>query len=330
MSENYLISGVIFVSIFMYYQFKTTFILNSTFELVIILIYQLFLTNSVLTYFEKIDEVTFMIINTILNVNSYMLILACYEMQIMLFLFFTHLIMKFFRLLIYDKIKEIFGFILDYLFQMKSEADIILEKMNMGKKSNNGKLIDEKEILLLNNNLKSLSIMSSDISLNLIMISYLIINIQIQKKALKVPDSNVFLYNVFLVVLCATFFFDIFNLACIFYSSESKHCNFYLKLVCYSLSSIVIESESIYLNRNAVWALNSDTPLKLSDYRMYDEKFERLRRLGFSSQLFIINIIYGYSFIFMTYGLSMIDNVNNTPWFDPYFGFSAFLCIISF
>ena len=226
MSENYLISGVIFVSIFMYYQFKTTFILNSTFELVIILIYQLFLTNSVLTYFEKIDEVTFMIINTILNVNSYMLILACYEMQIMLFLFFTHLIMKFFRLLIYDKIKEIFGFILDYLFQMKSEADIILEKMNMGKKSNNGKLIDEKEILLLNNNLKSLSIMSSDISLNLIMISYLIINIQIQKNALKVPDSNVFLYNVFLVVLCATFFFDIFNLACIFYSSESKHCKF--------------------------------------------------------------------------------------------------------
>ena len=63
---------------------------------------------------------------------------------------------------------------------------------------------------------------------------------------------------------------------------------------------------------------------------MYDEKFERLRRLGFSSQLFIINIIYGYSFIFMTYGLSMIDNVNNTPWFDPYFGFSTFLCIISF
>ena len=107
----------------------------------------------------------------------------------------------------------------------------------------------------------------------------------------------------------------------------SNTVTFILNSECYSLYSVLIESISVFDNRNSKWATNSDKKLEPTEYRTYDHKYDRLRRLGFSCQLFIINYIYAFSLSFLNYGLSTFVSVSNIQWFDPYFYFNAILSI---
>lgn len=103
-----------------------------------------------------------------------------------------------------------------------------------------------------------------------------------------------------------------------------------MKKDAFSIFSVVIESFHIYDSRNAVWATNSVKEIKSVDYRMYDEKFDLFRSLGFSTQLYSITYVYLYSFIFLNYGLSVFITQKNIPFLDPFFVFIVMFCIIFF
>lgn len=97
------------------------------------------------------------------------------------------------------------------------------------------------------------------------------------------------------------------------------------------MDSIYSESNFIYIQRNSSIALDSTTPLYISgQFRKYDKKFENLRRLGYSPQLFIINILLGLSFNLLNLGLSAIIKVTAIPWFDAYFLLLIIGCKIKF
>lgn len=86
------------------------------------------------------------------------------------------------------------------------------------------------------------------------------------------------------------------------------------------MHSIFIESDHIYQSRNAEWALNSDSVIVENvEYRKYDPKFELIRRLGFSPQTFMINVIFAFSFNMLYTGIYVLSSVTTTPWFDILF-----------
>jgi hypothetical protein len=80
------------------------------------------------------------------------------------------------------------------------------------------------------------------------------------------------------------------------------------------MNSVFIETQNIYSKRDAELALNSNTSVK--EYRRYDDQLINYRRLGYSTQFFMINILFGFTFNFIYYGLSIIIDLQYIPPFD--------------
>ena len=99
--------------------------------------------------------------------------------------------------------------------------------MSRGKKSNSGKVFDEKELILLNSNLKTLGMICSDLTLNLVIIVITTMDIVLQKLVATVDDSVVFNSKSMMVILAASFFLDLINYYFVFSASDVKHRNIY-------------------------------------------------------------------------------------------------------
>jgi hypothetical protein len=221
-AENFTISAVIVICMFIYQQMKTTFILNPIMEVAEILIYQIVISNAMLIFFENIDELTFNVINTIINLLSYSLVMGCQELNLMVLLFFTHQSVKLVRLLLFNKISQFSKLIINKLFKLHSDTDKMLEMMFQNKKTD-GKIIDENETKVLNNNLRDVGFISSDISQSLMMITYLSLDLSIRKIILKSEDSDVINQKCFLIMYGLSFALDIINYYFIINASEIKH-----------------------------------------------------------------------------------------------------------
>jgi hypothetical protein len=221
-AENFTISAVIVICMFIYQQMKTTFILNPIMEVAEILIYQIVISNAMLIFFENIDELTFNVINTVINLLSYSLVMGCQELNLMVLLFFTHQSVKLVRLLLFNKISQFSKLIINKLFKLHSDTDKMLEMMFQNKKTD-GKIIDENETKVLNNNLRDVGFISSDISQSLMMITYLSLDLSIRKIVLKSEDSDVINQKCFLIMYGLSFALDIINYYFIINASEIKH-----------------------------------------------------------------------------------------------------------
>jgi len=103
----------------------------------------------------------------------------------------------------------------------------MIEMMFQNKKSD-GKIIDENETKLLNNNLREIAFISSDISQSLMMITYLSLDLSIKKIILKSEDSDVINQKCFLIMFGLSFALDIINYYFIINASEMKHRKYIL------------------------------------------------------------------------------------------------------
>jgi hypothetical protein len=93
------------------------------------------------------------------------------------------------------------------------------------------------------------------------------------------------------------------------------------------MDSIISESFYIYKERNAPWSLASTVPInKPGEYRRMDKKYDSLRMTGFTTQLFIINLLFGMAFNMIFFGMNCVCTVKFIPWYDVTFFGLCLLC----
>lgn len=207
------ILGVTFFLLILTFQFSSIFSKSQTGEIVLIVLFQTVISTFIYNLFEKQDNLLLFIVNTLLNITDYNLILSCKEVNIMLLMLITNQFSKYLKIMNYEKINRLVKKLLDATVFRKSAKEKLYEKVleddnDNGKK---GEEVNEQDWHILNSNITVLSAISSDISINLVVIPIIYFNILVMQYAMNSSESDIFKITTIFTLICVTLLLNMFN-----------------------------------------------------------------------------------------------------------------------
>jgi hypothetical protein len=283
----------------------TFFSFSAIFQIICSALYQLVISTIIINVYNK-KCIIGMIIITLLELSIFDLILENTDFNIMLCLYLSYQVTKFFKLLLNDKFSRFYNYVVKKCRKKTVEEKLLQE-------GHVGQINADMEVKRLNENIIALNELSCYVCSDFIIIPFIGLKLLVLYLT-DSSDTDIFNTIVLLIFSSITLITDFINFFLLLKTSTIKDGKNILTIGACSMNAVFIESRSLYQNRNAEFALNSDAGL--NDYRKYDDQLINYRRLGYSTQFFMINILFGFTFNFTFFGLSMIIKLQYIPPFD--------------